>query len=396
MIVAAYAAGGHKHHSSYHRLFAAARWSLDELRLAIFGLLILPVLGGLVLLGPDDTPARKRGLKVFGVGMHHDPLPSTRKTATTNWSHCWVVPAAILKLPFCGDRFFALPILFRLYVPKQTAQRKGSPYYTKPQLAMRMLQLLCRRPGRRQFHAIAGSAYGGKSVLLKLPDNCGLTSRLLPNARIYDAPPARGRSGPKGGRPRKRGVRTPTPRQMLASGPCRRPTLNTYGREDKSQGAGCVARVYAAPNWPLKIVAVEPLGGGREPQVFFSTGADDSAERVLMRYAARWSREVTFHNAKGQLGFGQPQSRSKLAVRRTAPVAMLLYSLIVLWFSRDGQHYRPPPRPWYLGRIQASFADTAATLRCRSVKREVLSLRLHGSVSRNVLECLLHVTKQAA
>src|SRR6266436_6108906 len=43
MILAADAVGT-KHHSAYHRLFAAARWSLDELGLAVFGLLILPLL----------------------------------------------------------------------------------------------------------------------------------------------------------------------------------------------------------------------------------------------------------------------------------------------------------------------------------------------------------------
>jgi hypothetical protein len=403
MIVAADAARGRKHHSAYHRLFAAARWSLDELGLAIFGSLILPLLStGLILLGVDDTLARKRGLKVFGVGMHHDPLLSTRKTALTNWGHCWVVLAVIVKLPFCArgeasDRCFALPILVRLYVPKKTAQEKRLPYHTKPQLAVQMLELLCARFGQRQFHAVADSAYGGKSVLLKLPPNCGLTSRLLMNARIYDAPPAR-RTGPKGGRPRKRGTRMPTPEQMLAAnGRCRRLTLNIYGRKDKSRVAECVARVYAAPDRPLKVVAVEPLSGGREPQAFFSTCADDSAEQILTRYAARWSLEVTFHDAKGQLGFEQPQGWSKLAVQRTAPVAMLLYSLIVLWFSRDGhRYYQPPLRPWYIGKTDASFADMAATLRCQSVKREVLAMHLHGSGSRNVLKRLLHVVKQAA
>jgi hypothetical protein len=398
MIVAANAATGHKHHSAYHRLFAAARWSLDELGLAVFRLLILPLLAaGLILLGIDDTLARKRGLKVFGVGMHHDPLLSTRKTAITNWGHCWVVLGVICRLPFCGDRWFCLPILFRLYVPKTTAARKGLTYYTKPQLAVQMLQLLCGCFEHRQFHAIGDSTYGGKSVLLKLPQNCGLTSRLKMDARLYDPPPAR-RSGPKGGRPRKRGVRLPTPQQMLASGRCRRLTLNIYGRRDKSRVAECVARCYAAPDRPLKVVAVEPTSGGREPQAFYSTCPDDSAEQVLVRYAARWSLEVTFHDAKGQLGFEEPQGWTKLAVQRTAPVAMLLYSLIVLWFSsRAGhRHYQPPTRPWYRGKCQASFADMAATLRGQSIKREVLSMHLHGSGSRNVLKCLLHVMKQAA
>ena len=383
-----------KHHSAYHRLFAAARWSLDELGLAVFGLLIIPLLAGLVLLGVDDTLARKRGLKVFGVGMHHDPLLSTRKTAITNWGHCWVVLGVILKLPFCGDRWFCLPILFRLYVPKKTAEKKGLPYHTKPKLAVQMLQLLCGRFESRDFHAVGDSTYGGKSVLLKLPRNCGLTSRLAMDARLYDAPV--NRPSRKGGRPRKRGVRLPTPKAMLAER-CRHLALDIYGRKDRSRVAECVARCYAAPDRPLKIVAVDPLSGGRKPQAFFSTRPDDTAEAVLTRYAARWSMEVTNHDAKGQLGFEEPQGWTRRAVQRTAPLAMLLYSLVMVWFSREGhRHYQPPHRPWYPGKTQASFADMLATLRCQSVRSEVLSMGLHGRGSRNVVNALLHAVKQAA
>jgi hypothetical protein len=227
--------GGAKHHSAYHRLFAAARWSLDELGLAVFAV-VLPLIDGVVLLAMDDTLARKRGLKVFGVGMHHDPLLSTRKTAITNWAHCWVVLGVVLKMPFCGERYFCLPVLFRLYVPKKTAQNKGLAYRTKPQLVVQMLQLLCSRYAQRRFHAIGDSAYGGKSVLLlNLPANCDLTSRLKMDARLYDAPVnVKRRKGTKGGRPRKRGQRRPTPEQML-QGRCRHLTLDVYGRRDSKQ-----------------------------------------------------------------------------------------------------------------------------------------------------------------
>jgi hypothetical protein len=70
LIVAAQAVGV-KHHCSFHRLFASARWSRDELGLAVFGL-IAPWTGEPVILALDDTLARKR----FGAGMHHDPLLS--------------------------------------------------------------------------------------------------------------------------------------------------------------------------------------------------------------------------------------------------------------------------------------------------------------------------------
>jgi hypothetical protein len=392
MILAADAVGT-KHHSAYHRLFAAACWSLDDLGLAVFGLM-LPLLNDLVLLGIDDTLARKRGLKIFGVGMHHDPLLSTRKMTITNWAHCWVVLGVILKLPFCGDRWFCLPILFRLYVPEKTAQKKGLPYHTKPQLAVQMLQLLCARFENRRFHAVADATYGGKSVLCKLPGNCGLTSRLKMDARLYDAPV--NRKSRKGGRPRKRGTRLPTPEAML-TGRCRHLTLDIYGRKDQSRVAERVARCYAAPDRPLKVVAVEPLVGGRKHQAFFSTAANDTAEQVLTRYAARWSLEVTNHDGKGQLGFEEPQGWSKRAVQRTAPTAMLLYTLVVLWFSREGhRHYQLPTRSWYVGKTEASFADMLATLRCQGAKSEVLSMGLHGTGSRNVVKCLIHLLKQAA
>jgi hypothetical protein len=65
---------GPKHHSAYYRLFAAARWSLDALGLALFHLIVPLLAPGPVPLTLDDTLARKRGLKVFGAGMHHDPL----------------------------------------------------------------------------------------------------------------------------------------------------------------------------------------------------------------------------------------------------------------------------------------------------------------------------------
>ena len=55
-----------KHYSSYH----AASWSLVGLGLALFEL-IQPFLGEVVMLGLDDTLARKRGLKMFGCGMHY-------------------------------------------------------------------------------------------------------------------------------------------------------------------------------------------------------------------------------------------------------------------------------------------------------------------------------------
>ena len=67
-----------------------------------------------------------------------------------------------------------------------------------------------------------------------------------------------------------------------------------------------------------------------------------------MAYASRWALEVTFEGGKQVLGLEDPANRLPKAVQRTAPLALVLYSLIVLWFDLVGQEWvQFPYRPWY-------------------------------------------------
>jgi len=61
-----------------------------------------------------------------------------------------------------------------------------------------------------------------------------------------------------------------------------------------------------------------------KPQAFYSTVTDATPEQALTWYARRWAVEVTFQEAKGHLGFEEPQGWTRRAVERTAPVAMFL------------------------------------------------------------------------
>jgi len=284
--------------------------------------------------------------------------------------------------------------LFRLYLNKKSAQRDRRKYRTRPELAVEMLRIVCGHRANRHFHVLADSAYGGQSVLNELPKNCDLTSRLLMNARLYDALPERKPGVP--GRPRKRGALLPTPEAMLA-GRARRVTLDIYGRHDAVRLCDCQARVYSAPTRPLRVVAVEPLRGGRTRQAFYSTCAQADAEQVLSWDAMRWSLEVAFHDSKQSLGFEEPQGWTRRAVERTAPMAMLLYSLIVLWYVEEGhRHYRAFKRPWYTTKTQASFADMLATLRRETIRERILSLPLTGPGSRKITQALENIAALAA
>ena len=310
-----------KHFSSYHRVFSAARWSLDALGLAVFDLIEPWLKGEAVLLALDDTLARKRGLKMFGTGMHHDPLLSSRGKAITNWGHSWVVLGVLVKLPFRAGHVYCLPILFRLYLNTKSAARHRRTYRTRPELAVGMLTVLCNHRKSQRFHVVADSAYGGQIVLCHLPANCDLTSRLLKDARLYA--PAPTRKPGTNGRPHRCNERLPTPHSLL-TGRRRRVTLNNYGRRKVARVADPLGHVHAAPTRPLRVGAVEAINGGRGREAFYSTCSQTTAKQVLTWYTMRWSLEVTNHDSKQHLGFEEPSGWTCSSVERTAPLAMLL------------------------------------------------------------------------
>ena len=59
---------------------------------------------------------------------------------------------------------------------------------------------------------------------------------------------------------------------------------------------------------------------------------------------------------------------------------MLLYTLIVLWFAKEGHRtYQPLCCPLYRSKSQPSFADMLSTLKLQSVHRHISSLAQRNS-----------------
>jgi hypothetical protein len=114
----------------------------------------------------------------------------------------------------------------------------------------------------------------------------------------------------------------------------------------------------------LTIVLTRDPAGKRPDLRFYCTRRDWDVRQILSGYAGRWAAEVTIQNSKQWLGFADPANRTPLAVTRTAPVALVLYSLVVAWFHQVGhQLVMYPERPWYRQKATPSFADLLSTLR---------------------------------
>ena len=177
---------------------------------------------------------------------------------------------------------------------------------------------------------------------------------------------ARGRAKTKGA-PRKKGVRLPNLTQWAddASQPWTRLPFDQFGLHAtlvvKTQQA-----LYYKAGGPrlLTIVLTRDLEGQRPDHRFYCTRLDWTARQILSAYACRWAIECTFENCKQYLGLEDPANRLPKAVQRTAPMALMLYSLIVVWFQHVGHRFVCfPYRPWYRSKREPSFADLLTTLR---------------------------------
>jgi hypothetical protein len=136
----------------------------------------------------------------------------------------------------------------------------------------------------------------------------------------------------------------------------------------------------------LTIVLVRDAVGKRPDQMFYCTRLDWDARQILSTYAGRWSIEVTFENCKQLLGLEDPANRTEKAVRRTAPMALVLHALIVVWFHQVGhRHLQFPDRPWYRRKQEPSFADMLTTLRRLSCQEKIRTLPLRSRLAKKVL-----------
>jgi hypothetical protein len=378
------------HWSRFHRFFSHAAWDIDTFSMALAKLVVTILAPGAELLwAVDDTLCRKRGLTLYGAGMHHDPLISSRAKPLVSWGHDWVVLCLIVVHPFWAPtKVFALPIAARLYInrqgltkgkkgkgkaakgakakPKAKVKPKTDPNHrTRPELALELIRLAARWYPDDEIIVLGDSTYGGRSVLSHLPPNVHLISRVHPEGALYKPAPPKAPKTP--GAPRKKGDRLPGRAEWAADPkqPWTRLDFDQFGLHATLDVKTIQALYYkSGRDRLLTIVLVHDVEGKRPDQMFYCTKLDWTARQVLSAYACRWAIECTFEFCKQFLGLEDPANRLPKAVERTAPMAMFIYTLVVVWFHREGHRsVQFPFRPWYKKKVEPSFADMLTTLR---------------------------------
>src|SRR5690242_4861754 len=367
------------HHARAHWFFSGARWSADQLGLAVAGLIgtrLLPA-GGPLLVAVDDSLFRRSGRRVHGAAWCHDGAAPTRTGRAVAWGNCWVIAGLIVSLPLL-DRPVCLPVLARLWQP-------GPDQPTKQVIAGQLVTAIAAAFPDRTVHLVAdawyagvdgapGAARGGTRARGGVPVGVSLTSRLRANAVLTaiagpDPDPQRRR---RGGRPRRIGARLGTPAQLAATAAWTPSTLTRYRRTDTVHLTEIVCLWYGAyRSRTIRVILVRdpdrPTRSGYQ-LALITTDLTSPAEAIVERYAARWSIEVAIEDAKQSTGVGQARNRVPAAVERTVPFALITQTLVIIWYTGHGDHHatvteRRRQAPWYRSKTHPAYQDMLTTLR---------------------------------
>jgi hypothetical protein len=356
------------HPSAYHRVFSRAVWSLRPLgKLLAQAILYHIPADQPVLIPMDDTTAQHRGKHVYGKGCHHDAVRSTHTHVVWRWGHRWVVLAISVKFPFTSRRW-ALPILAALYRPEELNRAEGRRHKTPVQLALGLMALLIHWFPSRKFVFLGDGGYASHELAHfchRHRRHATLVSRFHGDANLY-APPTRRRS-PKGGRPRIKGRKLATPKQVVARSKPTKATVDWYGGGTRRvELVSSIGQWYKAAQGlvPIRWVHVHDIQGTHRDEYVYTTDISLQPAQIVSWFTARWPIETTFQEVRAHLGFETPRQRVAKSVLRTAPCLLGLFSVICLIYAEHLRRHQPHLRRtrWYV-KEEPTFSDAIAAVR---------------------------------
>ena len=107
----------------------------------------------------------------------------------------------------------------------------------------------------------------------------------------------------------------------------------------------------------------DPLGE-KEPQAFLCTDLQAKPVDILGWFVRRWRIETTFEEARRHLGMETQRQWSDLAILRTTPALLSLFSLVTLWATQLNAERSLTPEcvRWHV-KPTPTFSDALAWVR---------------------------------
>jgi hypothetical protein len=364
---------GEKHFQNYHRVLNRATWSSLEVSRVLLGLLVSTFAAtGALVFSLDDTIERRVGKQIKAKGIYRDPVRSSHSHFVKASGLRWLSLMLVVPIPF-ALRVWALPFLTALAPSERYYQNSPRTHKKLTDWARQMLLQLRHWLPTRRIVVVADSGFAVISLLWRmtqLAQPLCMITRFRLDAALYDPAPPR-QPKQKGAR-RKKGQRLPTLAQRLADAktPWTRVTLaNWYGERRRTIEITSSTAVWyhsGMPALPIRWVLIRDPKGKFKPQALLCTDLNVTPEQIVKWFVLRWQTEVTFHEVRTHLGVETQRQWSDLAIARTTPALLGLFSLVTLLAHRSVRRGKLPVRQaaWYL-KPRPTFSDALAVVRHR-------------------------------
>jgi hypothetical protein len=392
------------HFTNYHRVLNRAVWSALQASKILLGVLVLVFVppGATIVLGADDTLERRSGRQIKAKGCYRDAVRSSKKHVVRCFGLKWVSLMLLVPIPW-AKRVWALPFLTTLCWPK------GRPAKHRHKTSVDWVRQMMKQARRWLPERLLVLVVDGGFAAVALALACGdsqvvMVARLRLDAALYH-PPApqppgkRGRKPTKGKRQRSLKVwaaRADTPWEELE--------VEWYGGQRKALLVFSRTALWYTPGWApvaIRFVLVRDPEGKLQEAAFFCTDLQAMPEQILRWVVMRWSVEVTFEEARAHLGVETQRQWSDLAIARTTPALLGLFSLVTVLALRLCPTGQIPVETaaWY-HKPDATFVDCLTVVRRHIWRARYLvnsvSKAEYVHLPREAFECLLNDLPLAA
>jgi DDE superfamily endonuclease len=356
----------------YHRVLSRARWSSWKVSRVLLGLLVEAfVPEGPLIVGIDETVERRWGKNIRAKGVYRDPVRSTHEHFVKSSGLRWVCVMLLVEIPW-ATRVWALPFLSALAPSERYAALRGRRHKKITEWAWQLLLLVRRWYPEREIVAVADSTYASLKLLSRcrsLSKPITFITRLRLDAALYEpAPPRRPHQI---GRPRLKGERLPN-LSVVAEDPATvwKPTTiaNWYGSGERMVEISSATAVWYSTGLfavPVRWVLIRDPQKEFKTQALLCTDLEADPQKIVCWFVMRWQLEVTFQEVRRHLGFETQRQWSEMAIRRTTPALLGLFSLVTLiahrhWMTQGASAFRQAA--WY-HKSYPTFADALALVR---------------------------------
>ena len=359
------------HFENYHRVLSRAIWSSRQAsQLLLQPLVRVFAPSGVLVMGIDDTIERRWGKRIAARGIYRDPVRSSDSHFVKTSGLRWLSLMLLVEIPW-AQRVWALPFFTVLAPSERYNQTRKQRHKTLLDWARQMLTQVRRWVPQRAIVLVADSSFAALEwleALRQLPTAVYVVTRLRLDAALYEPAP---QPQPKQiGRPRKVGNRLPTLKSLLDAPQTIWQTLTIEGwyggRTSELQVSSQTAVWYhtGLPAVPIRWVLVKDPTGKFESQAFLSTDMTATPEQILLWFRQRWQVEVTFEEVRAHLGVETQRQWSDLAILRTTPALLALFSIVVLLANQlqSSMVCSLPRSAWYQKPLP-TFIDALAWVR---------------------------------